>query len=371
MLDLDDHVAGTEERIAQHLAGVETGSARHPGAREDFHDVVLRALRRPALHERIDFTSALPAGLRRLVARVADEVVAADGAKEGMPQLLLGEGEDVLIGSAGLAAIRRARRGDPELVSGSRRGLAVPLMVAETHADEIHDDILHGDLDLLALAGGMALHEGGENPDHAVHPRARVADGRPDEGGRAVRKPGDTHASPHRLGDRLVALVLTVRAVGPEAFDARVDQTRVERLYRRIVEAQAIEDPWAEILEEHVRSFQKCPEDVLGAGMLEVQGKAPLVGVEREEEEAVGVRPVPMGLARDVAPVRFFDLDDVRPQPREHLAAGRARLIVREVDDTDARQGLGHGSRNSIKDTSPGAPRPPAPMKPRARAAPP
>ena len=45
------------------------------------------------------------------------------------------------------------------------------LVIAEAHPDEVHHHVLHGDLDLLALAGGVALHEGGEDADHAVHAR--------------------------------------------------------------------------------------------------------------------------------------------------------------------------------------------------------
>jgi hypothetical protein len=45
----------------------------------------------------------------------------------------------------------------------------------------------------------------------------------------------------------------------------------------------------------------------------------------------------------DVALLRLLDLDDVRAQPGQDLAAGGARLVVREVDDPDAGERLTHG----------------------------
>src|SRR6266567_2788214 len=257
-----------EERIGHHLAGVEAGPAGHAGAGENLHDLVLGALRGPRFHEAIDLVPALPAGLRRLVARIPDEILASDGAQERMPHLLLGEDEDVVIRPAGMAAVRRARHVRAELIARSRRRLAEALVIAEAHADEVHHHVLHGDLDLLALPGLVALHEPGEDPDHAVHARAGVSDGRPDIRGRAVGEARDAHASPHGLGDRLVALVVAVRSVGTEPLDARVHEARVERLHGGIAEAQAIEDARPEVLEEHVGRLQEGSKDLLASGVL-------------------------------------------------------------------------------------------------------
>src|SRR6185436_13273269 len=137
-----------------------------------------------------------------------------------MPHLLLHEDEDVVVGAAGMTAIRRPRYPGAQLVAGASHGGAETLVIAQAHADEVHDGVLHRDLDLLALAGRVALHERGEDADHAVHAGAGVADRRPDVSGRTVRGAGDAHGAAHGLGDRLVALVVLVRAVGAEALDA-------------------------------------------------------------------------------------------------------------------------------------------------------
>jgi hypothetical protein len=117
----------------------------------------------------------LPAGLRRFVARIPDEVLAADGAQQRVPHLLLHEDEDVVVRPARMAAIRGARHARPELIPGPPHGPAVALMVPQADAHQVHNRVLHGHLDLLTLSGRMALHEGGEDANHAVHAGAGIA----------------------------------------------------------------------------------------------------------------------------------------------------------------------------------------------------
>src|SRR5262249_58503122 len=105
--------------------------------------------------------------------------------------------------------------------------------------DQVDHGVLHRDLDLLTLAGEVPLHQRGEDTDHAVHAGARIADRRPDVRRRIVGEAGDAHRAAHRLGDRLVALVVRVRPVRAEPPDARVHQPPGELLYRRVAGAPA------------------------------------------------------------------------------------------------------------------------------------
>src|SRR5262245_9084911 len=344
MLDLHDHVALAEVRVAQHLAGVQAGPTGHAGTSQDLHDVVLRPRRRPRLDQRIDLFLVLPAGVRRLVARVADEIVTPDGAQQRVPHLLLDEDEDVVVGPAGAAPIRRPRHAGAELVAGAQHGLAEPLMVPQADADEVDDRVLHRHLDLLPLAGGVALHERGEDTDHAVHAGPGVADRRPHVHRWAVRDAGDAHGAPHGLRDGLVALVVAIRPVGAEALDAREHEAGVDLAERGIAEAQPLDDAGTEVLQQHVGRLQQGAEDVLAARVLQIDRQAPLVRVERQVEKAIGVGTVLQRVSRRVALARLLDLDDVRTQPGQHLAAGRPRLVVGEIDDPDARQRLTHRS---------------------------
>src|SRR5262245_18321353 len=191
-----------------------------------------------------------------------------------------------------MAAIRGARRRGAELIAGALTGLAGALVVAQAHADQVDDRVLHRDLDPLALAGEVALHERGKDADHAVHAGAGVADRRPDVGRRTVRKACDAHRPAHRLRDGLVALVVGVRSPRTEALDARVHQARVQLLHRLVAETQALEAARPEALDEHVALLQEGAADVPGPRALEVQGQAALVAIEGQIEEAVRVGPI-------------------------------------------------------------------------------
>src|SRR2546426_9379078 len=263
--------------VAQDLAGVQARAAWHAGAGQDLHAVVLRALRRPRFHQGVDVVLALPACLGGVVSRVADEVVPPDGVEQGQPHLLRHEDEDVVVGPAGPAPIRRPRYTGAELIPGPRAGLPEALVIAQADPDEIDDRVLHGDLDLLAFAGRVALHERGEDPDHAVHPGARVSDGRPDVGRRAVREAGDAHRPAHRLRDRLVALVVTIWPVRPQSPYAPLHETRIELPDFAIAEAPTPEHPRAEVLQEHVGGPEQRTKHILAARGLEIEPQAALV----------------------------------------------------------------------------------------------
>src|SRR6185295_16834359 len=101
------------------------------------------------------------------------------------------------------------------------------------------------------------------------------------------------HGAAHRLGDGLVALVVAVGTVRPEALDARVNEAGIERPHGGIAEAETIEDARPEVLEEDIGALEELSEHLLASCGLQVQGQAALVGIEREVEEAVGVRAIP------------------------------------------------------------------------------
>src|SRR5439155_17096839 len=99
----------------------------------------------------------------------------------------------------------------------------------------------------------------------------------------------------------------------------------------------------AEILGDDVGLEHQTSGDLFSLFGLEVDDDAALAAVEQQEEVAVeiGLVAVPE-LARAVAFRRALDLDDVGPEPGEHLCAGRAGLVVREVDDADSLERLAH-----------------------------
>ena len=164
-----------------------------------------------------------------------------------------------------------------------------------------------------------------------------------DIGRRVLREAGDAHRAAHRLGDRLEALESAIRAVGAETLDGGVDQPRIELRQHLVPKTQPIQRARPEILQQHVGLRDHLLEQRLALIGLQVQRQAALVGVQDQEEQAVAVRLVAHVGARDVAALRLLQLDHVGAEKAEDLRAGRARLVVRHVDDANAGQGLAHG----------------------------
>jgi hypothetical protein len=212
-------------------------------------------------------------------------------------------------------------------------------------AREVRDRLLLRHLHLLAPARRLALHDRGEDAHPQVEARPGVAESRGHAQRRPVRLAVEAHGAGHRLRHELEALVVRVRPRRGEPLDGRGDQARVEALQRLPAEAEAVHGPGAEVLDDHVGLAQEIVEQRAAARVLQVEREALLVRVEEEEAPAVDAGPVAQREAVGLAGERL-DLDDLGAQPREELRAGRAGLVLAEVDDADAVEGFGHWAKS-------------------------
>src|SRR5712691_3470347 len=181
MVDLGEDLALAHRRIFGELHGVEHGAARHPGAAELLHRLVLGVLLGPRLDVAVDLVVVVAAERRGREALVGLEVLAPDHLAEPLPVRVGGAARvdvDVVVLSARLAL---------EDVAGSvaeHDPVALPLagLIGEElrrigDAAVVHHGVLHGDLDLLAATGDGALEERGEHADRGMQARAGVAEG--------------------------------------------------------------------------------------------------------------------------------------------------------------------------------------------------
>ena len=175
-----------------------------------------------------------------------------------------------------------------------------------------------------------------------MHPGARIANARPGDRRRIFGKSGHAHGPTHRLGHRLEALVPTVRTVGTKAFDAGIDETRVQFFESCVAEPQPIQHSRREVFQQHIGALGQLTEDLFPARALEVEGQAALVGVKEKKEEAIAVRPVAQVDAGDIPSARLLDFNDVRPQPGQHLATRGTGLIVGQVKNSNTCQRATH-----------------------------
>src|SRR5581483_4718320 len=97
-----------------------------------------------------------------------------------------------------------------------------------------------------------------------------------------------------------------------ESGDRAVDEARMLRRQRRVVEAELRQRAGAEVLDEHVGVRDEPREDRAPLGPLEVERDALLVAVDAHEVRALPVHERWSPGARVVALARLFDLDDAR-----------------------------------------------------------
>ena len=163
------------------------------------------------------------------------------------------------------------------------------------------------------------------------------------KGRRVLRKPGDAHRPAHRLGDRLVALEVAIGAVGAEALDRGIDQPRVESCSTRHSRSPAgparpaRNSPAARRISRSPRETAPCPRPVF---RLRVRLRL-LALNSRKNRLSLSGRSRMLRRATS-PPLGSSSLITSAPRKAEDLRAGGPRLVVRHVDDANARKRLAH-----------------------------
>ena len=154
------HDAALGERgVGHQLDRVEDRAGRDAGRADDLHRLFLGVLAGPGGDDLVDLGGMLAARVLGVVARVALEVLAADGLEQALPMLgvaAAAEDVDVIVRArpacTGRAPRARARQARPG-AAAARRGLARKLGARERHAHVVDHRVLHRDLEPAALAG--------------------------------------------------------------------------------------------------------------------------------------------------------------------------------------------------------------------------
>src|SRR5262249_18700996 len=144
-----------------------------------------------------------------------------------------------------------------------------------------------------------------------------------------------------RLHDEIHARLLGQRPARAEGGDGAVDETRVVGVQRIPAEPVPIHHPGTEVLQQHVRAPDEPPDQRHATFLTDVAGEPALVAVETLEVEATNLRGQAtgaIGIANAVAAPRLLDLHHVGAHVAEQRAAPRARRLVAQVDDANARE---------------------------------
>ncbi len=218
---------------------------------------------------------------------------------------------------------------------------------SHAHRPEVHHEVGHGDhrvehrdVDVLALAGAIAVAERGEDADGGEERARDVAEGagRRDEW-RLSRLLLVVVEAGHRFGDRCVRRPRVVRRLDrvPEARHRRVDDRRVDGEHVLVGEAELLHRPGAEVLRDDVVVRRERQEQLPPLGLLEVDADAALVeGVPQEGR--TDAPPPRVGDRRQGAPAGLSLESGARPSPRRPRA-GRAAASRTGVPASARRRG--------------------------------
>jgi hypothetical protein len=145
------------------------------------------------------------------------------------------------------------------------------------------------------------------------------------------------HRSGHRLQQHVLARAVHIGPVLAVAGDRYVDDRRVDPAHALVVEAQALRDARAIVLQEHVRVRDQLAHDLLPAVALEIDGERALVAVEREERD-VDLVAGRTSRRRETLPFARcgLDLDDIGAEVAEALGGERPGHRDGAVDDAVA-----------------------------------
>ena len=212
------------------------------------------------------------------------------------------------------------------------------LLVAQLDPAQIKHGVLHRDRDLLAKPRLLPAKERGEDADQQVHAAVAVAEGGAADRWRTVPEAGGRSGASGALRHVLVDLEIRPRRVLVEPLHRAEDQPRIELVDVFPGQAHAVHGSRREVLHQHIGVPDQLLHDLLALRGLGVDREGTLVAVQHREVQRIDIRDVTQLLTGHVSAGDALDLEDVGPEPREHLGARGAGLDAGEVDDLDSVQ---------------------------------
>ena len=203
---------------------------------------------------------------------------------------------------------------------------------------ERDEGLEHRHLDALAFAAPRAVQQGREHRNRDVQPGHLVGDHGGDVTRLAVhglerREPGD------RLDHVVVGGLVPVGSRAAESPGPTVDNRRVARAHRGVVEPEPVDGLRAHVVDEGIGALDEPHHGLQAAGILEVEHDAALVAVVGEEDRTHSVLDRGRSGATHRVAAGRLDLDHVRAEISEHLGRDGAEQDRGEVDDSHAHKG--------------------------------
>ena len=215
-----------------------------------------------------------------------------------------------------------------QLVDGDEGAHQLEQRLQQVHVDDLTDAGVQGD----------HRREGADQAGDLVRER----DGREERW--TVGFAGDRRVARHGFGDRSETGPARVGTGLAEAGEAGDDEVRVAVVQDLRPEAEALERPRAEVLDEGVRAVDQVQEDGAILMVLQVEGDEALVAVGELPPQTAAVPRVAPGHAAQAVALGPLHLDDIRAEVGQVAGHARSRDQRGQVEHPEVGQGqVRHG----------------------------
>ncbi|GIX47292.1 MAG: hypothetical protein KatS3mg131_1503 [Candidatus Tectimicrobiota bacterium] len=344
--DFHVHAACFDLRVVDHLGNGVHRRCRHAVGSKQLDGLLPGFVAQPGLDDGVELV-----GVRHAVhvlgkARVFEQFGLADEVAEALPD----GGAHQREGDRAVAGFVLAVAGSQEVAVAHAPHHAAGHGVNLGSAVEGGDQrVEQGNVDVLSLAGQVAVAQGSQNGHRAVQAGKVIGNGVAGLGGLAVGKAGEIHEAAARLRQHVVAAVVGQGTRLAVCRDRGVDDARVDPPHCFVVDTQALDNADAEVFHHHVGVAAQGKKNVPPSRVLEVQGHVLFVAVGVEVPSghhfslavALALRP---NLQDELGDFPLFHFDHFGAQVgQQHGAVGQGNDLS-HVEDADAFEGLAHGS---------------------------
>ena len=217
------------------------------------------------------------------------------------------------------------------LVAGELRRLAVHEIIRRMRMHDGKAGLVQRGFEKLPEAGFLPFRQRHQNADRRVEPGGDVDQRHADPHRPALRRAGRGDHAGHGLDDGVIAGIAAARAVGAEAGNPAVHQSRKFRAQHVVADAPFVERARLEILDQDVGALQQLHQHGAPAFGGEVEPDRTLVAVDADEIGRVFAVERRSPVAHLVAGGRL-DLDHVGAVIGENLRAIGSAEHPREID---------------------------------------
>src|SRR5262245_47605677 len=192
------------------------------------------------------------------------------------------------------------------------------------------------DVNGLALSRDIALAQGGERANGGVQRCGAINDWHTSANGWHAFLAGDHRNAGHGLADRIIANLLAIGAKLAVRRHIDHDNAWIQALEHVVPEAHFFDGAGPEVLQQHIGNFYQLAQGFLTGFFPEVHTEALFAAVVLHPVSALF--PNPRRVVPSLLTPQAFDLDDLCPQPGEHLGTPGSCLMSAQIDDTNAFQ---------------------------------